>query len=46
MKRMKDKGLIPYILAVIIDRLKVVFIECNVETESYEVDPEIGCFRS
>jgi len=44
-KRIKDRGLIPYISAIITDGLRVVFIEYNVETESHKVNPEIGCFN-
>lgn len=44
-KRIKDKGLIPYISAIIIDGLRVIFIEYNVETKSYKVDPEIGYYE-
>jgi|GEM_PF-708773 len=42
-RRIKDKGLVPYISAIITDGLRVIFIEYNVETKSYKVDPEIGC---
>ncbi len=44
-ERIKSKGLIPYISAIVTDGLRVVFVEYNIETKSYEVDPEIGCFE-
>jgi len=41
----KKKGLVPCISAIILDGLRVVFIEYNVETGKYKIEPEIGYYN-